>query len=129
MNLSFTLSFINHFLTQADDYANKKIDAFNFNNLLFKNFRFMTLYNLNRFHVFVFVTWQFALIFILQNLFPIFSNFIPRWQCFVKNATTASQFSNDCRIYNACPKKFLRFEEVFYSTAVEFQWICHGIIK
>ena len=79
----------------------------------------MTIYNLNRFHAIVFVTWQFALIFALQNLFPIFTNFVPKWRCMSKNST--NDFSHNCEIFENCPKEFLFFEEVFYSTALSKQ--------
>jgi hypothetical protein len=87
----------------------------------------MTVYNLNRFHAIVFVTWQFVLIFALQTLFPIFTNFVPKWRCMSKNST--SDFSHNCEIFENCPKEFLFFEEVFYSTALEFGWICTGSKK
>ena len=82
----------------------------------------MALYNLTWFHAIVFVTWQFSLIFSLQNLFPIFLNYVPRWMCTSENSSLA--FSDNCEIFKKCPKEFLQFEEVFHSSALEFGWIC-----
>ncbi|PIO57669.1 hypothetical protein TELCIR_20911, partial [Teladorsagia circumcincta] len=39
------------------------------------------IFDINRFHFFVLLTWQFAIFFASQQIFPIFSNYVPEWQC------------------------------------------------
>ncbi|VDO19117.1 unnamed protein product [Heligmosomoides polygyrus] len=39
------------------------------------------LFAINRFHLFVLITWQFSIFFASQQIFPIFSNYVPEWQC------------------------------------------------
>lgn len=76
-------------------------------------------FNVNRFHVFVLLTWQFSLFFNAQQLFPIFSNYIPQWRCDPKEA-----FGKNCTVYLNC-KHTVEFESNYFkSAAQEFDWVC-----
>ncbi|KAI6177299.1 hypothetical protein M3Y97_00891600 [Aphelenchoides bicaudatus] len=78
------------------------------------------LFQINRFHALVLVTWQFAILFASQMIFPIFSNYVPKWRC-----SPAEQFSKDCIAFEKCRNTTIEFEyEYFHSTAIEFDWIC-----
>ncbi|EFP09944.1 hypothetical protein CRE_11551 [Caenorhabditis remanei] len=77
-------------------------------------------YDVNRFHIFAFITWQFANFFGSQNIFGIYSNHVPKWKC-----GNDSQPTKDCKVYSSCPKNKLMFvDPAFYSAAIEFDWIC-----
>uniref|UniRef100_A0A1I7V0H8 MFS domain-containing protein n=1 Tax=Caenorhabditis tropicalis TaxID=1561998 RepID=A0A1I7V0H8_9PELO len=72
-------------------------------------------YDINRFHIFAFLTWQYANIFAGQNLFGIYSNNVPKWKC------GDSEPTKDCGIYVSCPKENLTFvDPSFQSAAMEF---------
>ncbi|KAF1757488.1 hypothetical protein GCK72_013944 [Caenorhabditis remanei] len=78
------------------------------------------LYDINRFHVLAFITWQFANYFAGQNIFGIYSNHVPKWKC-----GNDSQPTKDCKVYISCPKNKLIFvDPAFDSAAIEFDWIC-----
>ncbi|VDN60386.1 unnamed protein product [Dracunculus medinensis] len=72
------------------------------------------IFNINRFYFFALLTWQFALFFSSQMIYPIFSNYLPKWRC-SRNET----FTSDCHIYLSCNQTVS-----FYSTALEYEWIC-----
>ncbi|CAD5222373.1 unnamed protein product [Bursaphelenchus xylophilus] len=77
------------------------------------------LFNINRFHFLVLLTWQFSIFFASQQIFPIFSSYVPKWRC---NAT--QPFAKDCDLFESCKEK-VQFEyEYFHSAALEFDWIC-----
>ncbi|VDN35359.1 unnamed protein product [Gongylonema pulchrum] len=65
------------------------------------------LFNINRFHLFVLLTWQFSIFFASQMIFPIFSNYVPPWRC---NANQS--FSSNCTIFMSC-KDSVQFDEDF----------------
>ncbi|KAI6215476.1 hypothetical protein M3Y94_00389200 [Aphelenchoides besseyi] len=78
------------------------------------------LFKINRFHAFALVTWQFAIFFASQLIFPIFSNYVPKWRCVGSNST----FAKDCKVYETC-KTNVEFENnYFHSSAIEYKWIC-----
>lgn len=77
------------------------------------------LFNINRFHLFVLITWQFSIFFASQQIFPIFSNYIPQWRCNSQQA-----FAKNCTVFESC-KGAVQYEyEYFHSAALEFDWIC-----
>ncbi|KAK0415971.1 hypothetical protein QR680_012225 [Steinernema hermaphroditum] len=77
------------------------------------------LFNINRFHAFVLVTWQFSIFFASQQIFPIFSNYVPKWRC-----GESEPFGKNCSAYLACEGKH-EFEDIaFHSAALEFDWVC-----
>ncbi|TKR75962.1 hypothetical protein L596_017179 [Steinernema carpocapsae] len=77
------------------------------------------LFNINRFHGFVLVTWQFSIFFASQQIFPIFSNYVPKWRC-----DSSEPFGKNCTSYLACTSK-IQFEDIaFHSAAIEYNWIC-----
>lgn len=87
----------------------------------------MAIFQMNRFHFLAALTWQFSIFFATQMLFPIFSSYVPRWRCtdlsFGK-FSDSTKFSKNCTLFEEC-RKSIEFEyEYFYSTALEFDWIC-----
>ena len=94
----------------------------------------MSHYNLNRFHYLVLFTWQFAIFFAVQQIFPIFLVYVPEWKCSGESSTNTSipetwkVYSRKCEVYEKCPKNDLEINDVFQSAAIEFGWICTGII-
>ncbi|KAI6240062.1 hypothetical protein M3Y99_00490600 [Aphelenchoides fujianensis] len=77
------------------------------------------LFNINRFHAVVLFTWQFAMFFASQMIFPIFSNYVPKWRC-----SPNELFSKNCTAFEAC-RSTVQFEyEYFHSSALEYDWIC-----
>lgn len=77
------------------------------------------LFNINRFHALVLVTWQFGIFFASQQIFPIFSNYVPKWRC-----SPDQEFSKNCTIYESC-RDSVEFDRIyFHSTALEYKWIC-----
>lgn len=52
-------------------------------------------------------------------IFPIFSNYIPKWRC-----SPTEKFSKDCDIYLACNDTIEFENEYFYSSAMQFNWVC-----
>lgn len=101
-------------------------------------------FGINRFQFCAMLTWFFALFMDTQMIFPIYSNYLPRWKCSeFSNQTSvfhdksnisttlplissSSEFSRDCSIYSSCSPAHLQFEQpiLFYSSALEFGWIC-----
>lgn len=82
----------------------------------------MAIFHMNRFHFLAALTWQFTIFFATQMIFSIFSVYVPRWRC--RNSSLLNEFSKNCTIYEECQKN-IEFENVyFYSTAMEFGWIC-----
>ncbi|EGT47687.1 hypothetical protein CAEBREN_29089 [Caenorhabditis brenneri] len=76
-------------------------------------------YDINRFHLLAFVTWQFTNYFAGQNIFGIYSNNVPKWKC------GDSEPTKDCQVYLSCSKNNLTFvDPPFMSAAIEFDWIC-----
>uniref|UniRef100_A0A914UL20 Major facilitator superfamily (MFS) profile domain-containing protein n=1 Tax=Plectus sambesii TaxID=2011161 RepID=A0A914UL20_9BILA len=79
---------------------------------------------ITRFHVIVFFAWQLAIYFACQQLFPIFSNYSPRFRCSSGNDSTTA-FGKDCAALAKCPPHDVEFEQVaFYSTVLEFNMFC-----
>ncbi|KAK0415970.1 hypothetical protein QR680_012224 [Steinernema hermaphroditum] len=77
------------------------------------------LFHANRFHLLVFVAWQFTIFFATQQIFPIFSNYVPKWRC-----GESEPFGKNCSAYLACEGK-PQFEDIaFHSAALEFDWVC-----
>uniref|UniRef100_A0A1I7YL87 MFS domain-containing protein n=1 Tax=Steinernema glaseri TaxID=37863 RepID=A0A1I7YL87_9BILA len=77
------------------------------------------LSNANRFHLLVFATWQFTIFFASQQIFPIFSNYVPQWRC-----DESEPFGKNCTSYLAC-RRPVQFENMaFHSAALEYDWVC-----
>ncbi|WKY01899.1 hypothetical protein Q1695_015703 [Nippostrongylus brasiliensis] len=77
------------------------------------------LFQINRFHLFVLITWQFAIFFASQQIFPIFSNYVPEWQCGEDGPIT-----KNCSLYTSCNDTLTYPRSQFHSAALEFGWIC-----
>ena len=78
---------------------------------------------INRFHLVVFFTWQLCLYFANQQLFPIFSNYSPRFRCVGSNDSAA--FHKNCTALAECPADMVEYEDkVFYSSVLEFDLVC-----
>lgn len=75
-------------------------------------------YDINRFHIFAFITWQFANYFAGQNIFGIYSNNVPKWRC------GNSEPTKDCVVYTSCKENITFVDPPFNSAAMEFDWIC-----
>ncbi|CAI2350981.1 unnamed protein product [Caenorhabditis sp. 36 PRJEB53466] len=76
-------------------------------------------YQINRFHLCAFFTWQFVNFFAGQNIFGIYSNNVPKWKCGNAEPT------KNCDVYRLCPKGNLTFvDPIFNSAAMEFDWVC-----
>uniref|UniRef100_A0A158R4N3 MFS domain-containing protein n=1 Tax=Syphacia muris TaxID=451379 RepID=A0A158R4N3_9BILA len=81
------------------------------------------LFDINLFHLFVLITWQFSIFFGSQMIFPIFSNYTPRWRC-----GSESSFGTDCNVYRNCTN--IQFEDassycrMHESAVLEYDWIC-----
>ncbi|KAF7627328.1 MFS domain-containing protein [Meloidogyne graminicola] len=88
------------------------------------NFNF---FDFNRFHFYILLCWQFGIFFAAQMVFPIFSNYLPKWKCNLINSTTINNdFTRNCSIFKQCPEDLIEFEEniQFHSAAMEYRWIC-----
>lgn len=72
------------------------------------------IFNINRFYFFALLTWQFALFFSSQMIYPIFSNYLPKWRC-SRNET----FTSDCHIYLSC-NQTVEFEPVNFFFTITF---------
>ncbi|VDO63907.1 unnamed protein product [Haemonchus placei] len=75
-------------------------------------------FDINRFHFFVLLTWQFAIFFASQQIFPIFSNYVPEWQC------DDGPLSKNCTVYTTCNGTLSYPHSQFQSAALEYGWIC-----
>ncbi|CAP26484.1 Protein CBG05850 [Caenorhabditis briggsae] len=75
-------------------------------------------YDINRFHILAFITWQFANYFAGQNIFGIYSNNVPKWRC------GNSEPTSDCQIYTSCRSNLTFVDPPFNSAAMELNWIC-----
>lgn len=76
-------------------------------------------YDVNRFHLCAFISWQLVNFAVGQYIFNIFSTYVPKWKC--KNGPATS----NCTTYQTCSKEDLTFvDPVFYSAAMEFDWVC-----
>ncbi|KAH7731658.1 major facilitator superfamily protein [Aphelenchoides avenae] len=77
------------------------------------------LFHITRFHALVLLTWQFSIFFASQQIFPIFSNYVPNWRC-----SEDEPFAKNCTAYELC-EETVQFESLyFHSTALEYKWIC-----
>ncbi|VDD95558.1 unnamed protein product [Enterobius vermicularis] len=80
-------------------------------------------FEINRFHLFVLITWQFSIFFGSQMIFSIFSNYTPRWRCGSKGP-----FTFDCSVYANCTD--IQFEDRMHESAVlEYNMICKNSWK
>ncbi|CAA93635.2 Major facilitator superfamily (MFS) profile domain-containing protein [Caenorhabditis elegans] len=76
-------------------------------------------YDVNRFHLCVFVTWQLVNFAVGQYIFNIFSIHVPKWKC------GDGPVTKDCKVYQSCPKDNLTFvDPIFTSVAMDFDWVC-----
>ncbi|KAF1748724.1 hypothetical protein GCK72_025191 [Caenorhabditis remanei] len=76
-------------------------------------------YDVNRFHLCAFITWQLVNFAVGQYIFNIFSIHVPKWKC------GDGPVTNNCTIYQNCPKNDLSFvDPVFISVAMDFDWVC-----
>ncbi|KAK5965067.1 hypothetical protein GCK32_021493 [Trichostrongylus colubriformis] len=71
------------------------------------------IFDINRFHFFVLLTWQFAIFFASQQIFPIFSNYVPEWQC------DDGPLSKNCTVYTTCNGTLTFPNSQFHSAALE----------
>ncbi|PIO62003.1 hypothetical protein TELCIR_16456, partial [Teladorsagia circumcincta] len=71
------------------------------------------IFDINRFHFFVLLTWQFAIFFASQQIFPIFSNYVPEWQC------DDGPVSKNCTVYTTCNGTLRYPNSQFHSAALE----------
>lgn len=79
---------------------------------------------INRFHWVVFFAWQLSIYFACQQLFPIFSNYSPKFRCRNDNGTSKA-FGKNCSALAECSPDDIEFENVaFYSTVIEFNMLC-----
>ncbi|CAI4230614.1 unnamed protein product [Auanema sp. JU1783] len=76
------------------------------------------LFDINRFHFFVLLTWQFAIFFASQQIFPIFLNYVPEWQC------GDGPIGKNCAEYDRCGGNVTFIGKVYDSAALEYGWIC-----
>uniref|UniRef100_A0A0N4Z1P9 MFS domain-containing protein n=1 Tax=Parastrongyloides trichosuri TaxID=131310 RepID=A0A0N4Z1P9_PARTI len=73
---------------------------------------------LNSFNILVFFLWQSTSFLATQNIFVIFSNYVPNWRC-KDNGT----FDNNCTIFNSGCE--LEYENNYFSSAsIKFGWVC-----
>ncbi|CAD6193009.1 unnamed protein product [Caenorhabditis auriculariae] len=75
-------------------------------------------FDINRFHLLVLFTWQFSIFFASQQIFPIFSNYVPQWQC------EDEPPSKNCAVYEKCQGNVTFVNPAFQSAAMEYKWIC-----
>ncbi|PIC42649.1 hypothetical protein B9Z55_009658 [Caenorhabditis nigoni] len=75
-------------------------------------------FDINRFHLLVLLTWQFSIFFASQQIFPIFSNYVPQWKC------GDSEPTSDCDVYQTCKANLTFVNVAFKSAAMEYDWIC-----
>uniref|UniRef100_A0A914DUY0 Major facilitator superfamily (MFS) profile domain-containing protein n=1 Tax=Acrobeloides nanus TaxID=290746 RepID=A0A914DUY0_9BILA len=80
------------------------------------------LFNVNRFHFFVMLAWQFSIFFGSQMLFPIFSNYIPKYRCLDEESDAV--FHKNCSLYLKCNGTIDFENNYFHSSAMHFDWIC-----
>ncbi|CAB3402410.1 unnamed protein product [Caenorhabditis bovis] len=78
-------------------------------------------FDINRFHMLVLITWQFSIFFASQQIFPIFSNYLPQFQCGDGEPTS------DCDVYRSCKSNITFVNVAFQSAAMEFNWICDDL--
>lgn len=74
----------------------------------------MTLFNINRFHLFAMTFWLLAKFLTVQMMFPIFSNYVPKWRC-----TATQKFGNNCTLYEECVDG-VEFENNYFQSAGKF---------
>uniref|UniRef100_A0AC35TS52 MFS domain-containing protein n=1 Tax=Rhabditophanes sp. KR3021 TaxID=114890 RepID=A0AC35TS52_9BILA len=81
-------------------------------------------YGVNRFHLIVLLVWQLTIFLGSQNIFGIFSNYVPKWRCL--DNSTSREFSKDCLVFNSnCTIEYQN--NYFYSAAVHFKWVCSDL--
>uniref|UniRef100_A0A0N5A5R7 MFS domain-containing protein n=1 Tax=Parastrongyloides trichosuri TaxID=131310 RepID=A0A0N5A5R7_PARTI len=72
----------------------------------------------NTFNVLVFLLWQSTNFLAVQNIFPIFSNYVPKWRC-----KGNESFDKNCTIFNSGCN--LEYENNYFSSAsIKFGWVC-----
>lgn len=74
----------------------------------------MALFNINRFHLFAMTFWLLAKFLTAQMMFPIFSNYVPKWRC-----TATQKFGNNCTLYEECANG-VEFENNYFQSAGKF---------
>ncbi|GMT19726.1 hypothetical protein PFISCL1PPCAC_11023 [Pristionchus fissidentatus] len=77
-------------------------------------------FQINRFHLLVLFTWQFTIFFASQQIFGIFSNYVPEWKC------GDGEPGKNCTEYKRCDGDITWVNPVFNSAAMEYKWICDG---
>ncbi|CEF69213.1 Solute carrier family 22 member 15 [Strongyloides ratti] len=83
----------------------------------------MVGYNLNRFHFLVLITWQFSIFFAVQQIFPIFLNYVPKWRC-EENSTSKYKWI-DMKLLSISLKESLGFDfdnKVTQKNNISFQY-------
>lgn len=63
--------------------------------------------------------FEFSIFFASQQIFPIFSNYVPNWRC-----SEDEPFAKNCTAYELCEGKVQFESQYFHSTALEYGWIC-----
>uniref|UniRef100_A0A9J2PBM4 Major facilitator superfamily (MFS) profile domain-containing protein n=1 Tax=Ascaris lumbricoides TaxID=6252 RepID=A0A9J2PBM4_ASCLU len=64
-------------------------------------------YKINRFYFLAFLTWQFCILYVTQQIFGIFANYTPKWRCDANET-----FNSDCDVFAAC-EGGVEFEEAY----------------
>lgn len=67
----------------------------------------------------VFSTWLLVMFLGSQQIFPIFSNYSPKWKC-----GNDGVVSKSCKIFKECRENLTFVDDHFQSAALEFGWIC-----
>uniref|UniRef100_F1L4M1 Major facilitator superfamily (MFS) profile domain-containing protein n=1 Tax=Ascaris suum TaxID=6253 RepID=F1L4M1_ASCSU len=76
-------------------------------------------YKINRFYFLAFLTWQFCILYVTQQIFGIFANYTPKWRCDANET-----FNSDCDVFAACEGGVEFEESAFQSASMDFEWIC-----
>uniref|UniRef100_A0A914R5S2 Uncharacterized protein n=1 Tax=Parascaris equorum TaxID=6256 RepID=A0A914R5S2_PAREQ len=82
----------------------------------------MMPYKINRFYFLAFLTWQFCILYVTQQIFGIFANYTPKWRC---NANET--FNSDCDVFVACDTG-VEFEEVNLKEKRRLIFIAHCFV-
>ncbi|CAJ0580632.1 unnamed protein product, partial [Mesorhabditis spiculigera] len=81
----------------------------------------LSYYNANRFHYFVFITWQTSIFLGTQMLFTIFAGYTPKWRC-----NDNEEFTTNCVSYAKCGGNVTFEPAPFGSIVMEFEKYCDG---
>jgi hypothetical protein len=74
----------------------------------------MAPFNIDRFHICVMLYWQLSKFIMAQMLFPMFSNYVPKWRC-----SADQEFSKNCSLMAACSGG-VEYENSYFQSAGKF---------